>query len=168
MSLGVFRSHLPAGRVRAPLVRELPNTSILRPFGLMLLALFLTGAPASAQTVDIPKSLVCSFNKEASSTFSGSWNDGVRDSAPLDLTFAAIDLQKQTAQVIGETGSPAVSAFLRNGNLHVLETTGGDVALTTVWLRTDRARLPAAYSRHSVGSGNVMLAQYRGFCDARF
>jgi len=97
-----------------------------------------------------PATLVCSLS---GGTFTSMEIDGTVNSKPnssgTDLTFAAIDLEQHTAQIIGNAGAGPVYVYASETGMNVLEITpSGNMNLLTVMLDDKGGKHPAAYSRH--------------------
>ena len=122
-------------------------------FAALIIALL--PAPAVRAQQDPPnplatvKGLKCRFPVAAS----GSWKDGAAKvdtrTQELDLELKGIDVQESTAEMIGTAGSVFVSAVLSGWSLYFVETSVGQLNVTTVFAQeTAPGRLKAVHSRH--------------------
>jgi hypothetical protein len=127
-------------------------------------------APAGAQ--DEPKGYVCSFETGTSWNYDGG---NFKPATPEPLTFeiAAIDLDKQSAQLVNAGGGGTSSAALKivraiNAN-HFLEVVNeGFLNLTTIYDKDATSGVyPAVHSRHFGVLGQPVFAQYAGTCTAK-
>ncbi len=127
-------------------------------------------APVRAQ--DEPKSFVCSFKAGTSWSYD---KGAFKPATPEPLTFeiAAIDLDKQSAQLVAAGGDGTPSAALKivraiNAN-HFLEVVNeGFLNLTTIYDKDSTSGVyPAVHSRHFGLLGQPVFAQYAGTCTAK-
>jgi hypothetical protein len=137
---------------------------------LLLLSCAVAVAPAAAQ--DEPKGFVCSFKSGTSWSFD---NGNFKPATPAALNFeiAAIDLDKQSAQLVAAGGDGTPSAALKivraiNAN-HFLEVVNeGFLNLTTIYDKDAASgTYPAVHSRHFGVLGQPVFAQYAGTCTAK-
>jgi hypothetical protein len=122
---------------------------------------------SSTSHARIPAALVCSLH---GAVYANLKPDGTIEREAINdtmsLTIAAIDLEKKSAQVIGNAGAAPVYAFKSQAGLNIMEATPtGNINLLTVMLVNQGSSHPAAYSRHifdPIISG--MVSQYYGAC----
>ncbi len=127
-------------------------------------------APVRAQ--DEPKGYVCSFKTGTSWSYDGG-NFKPATAVPLAFEIAAIDLDKQSAQLVAAGGDNTPSAALKivraiNAN-HFLEVVNeGFLNLTTIYDKDATSGVyPAVHSRHFGVLGQPVFAQYAGTCTAK-
>lgn len=88
----------------------------------------------------------------------------------LELTFASLNKDAQTAQMIGNGGASDVTYWAAGSQLQFIEhTLSGNLTMTSVFAPPAQGHpLPAVHSRHIwVGPHSVVVSQYVGTCDAR-
>jgi hypothetical protein len=88
----------------------------------------------------------------------------------LDFTFAALNPEAQTAQMIGNAGVSDVTYWRPDGQLQFLEhTISGNITMTSVFApATPSGPMPAVHSRHIwLGPNNVIVSQMTGTCDPK-
>ncbi len=133
----------------------------------MALAAFTAGAGYAENE---PTGYVCTFNTGTAWTFDeGAFKS--KSPEPLTLTIDAIDLDRQTAQLVPEAGKgPGALKIVRaiNAN-HFLEVVNeGFLNLTTVYDKdATSGTYPAVHSRHFGVLGAPIVAQYAGTCTAK-
>jgi hypothetical protein len=133
----------------------------------VLLLSAVTALPhAYAQTR--PKAFVCSFTGGFISAYESDWRAGPIAEG-LELTFAAFEPVKGRAQLLGvESTSDVLMAWGEHAVNFVETARGGDLTLTTIFLGKERnRRFPAVHSRHVVASGDPVISQLRGSCEAK-
>jgi hypothetical protein len=126
-----------------------------------------------------PAALVCDFEILGSGTFrEGEFEKG-DSKGHRTMTFAAIDAEKKTAQIIDEHSADPVSVFGGGILLTFFEDTpiGGHATITSVLLigsdddegpRTP-GPFPAVHSRHTATlDGEFLIAQYHGMCEPKY
>ena len=95
------------------------------------------------------KSMKCRFPVAAS----GTWKDGQPQTSTrtqeLDFEIKGIDIQESTAEMSGTAGNVFVSAVLSGWSLYFVETSVGQLNVTTVFAQeTAPKKLKAVHSRH--------------------
>lgn len=120
-----------------------------------------------------PKALRCEFETYSSGT--AQQNDArinarIEHEAGIDpLTFAAFDIAKGTAQMIGNTESSDVTLIATAFSWSFVEVTEtGNVNVTQVFLwdepNADIGLYRAVHSRHSSIMGSIAVSQHYGRC----
>lgn len=122
------------------------------------------GTPARAAD---PQSFSCTFKAGAAYAYDKGRFKTERAS-PLTFKFAAIDAEKQAAQLTTARGGAGVRVMRAVNALHFIEVVGeGFMNVTTVYDRDERRKAhPAVHSRHFGLLGQPIVAQYRGYCSA--
>ena len=121
----------------------------------------------------VPSSLVCDFrSKHIAAGPAGGWQP-LRNGDRLTLTFAVINLKKNTAQLISVAGVITVKVLHGGHLVSFLEVTPvGNVNITSVLLDQSRPfaghSLPAVHSRHAAMSHEMTVSQYAGFCEPKY
>jgi hypothetical protein len=144
------------------------------PFLLVLILLVIAGAlsPGRAWAVKLPAAFVCEFSTGVFSTAEGGSFTTSETHETLHLTFASIDQERGTAQLIGNQAAGDVLLFFTQLVVNFVEFTPiGNPTVTTVYTPPDveGRRFLASHSRHIGGfSGGPMVSQYLGFCEARW
>ncbi len=110
---------------------------------------------------------VCSFPGGVFAPFEeGLWRP--EPTSGMSLTFAAVDIARGTAQLVGNAGVADVQVLVGRDNLHLVETTGsGNLTITTIYAGSGGTLLPAVHSRHVGHSVTPMATQMHGTCEAR-
>jgi len=129
-------------------------------------------AVGPARAEDEPKGYVCSFKSGTSWSY-GDGNFKPATPEPLSFEIAAIDLDRQSAQLVNAGGGGTTSAALKivraiNAN-HFLEVVNeGFLNLTTIYDKDSASGVyPAVHSRHFGVLGQPVFAQYAGTCTAK-
>lgn len=136
---------------------------------LLVVGLMWMAAPAFAEE-RVPSALVCSLKAKSSGTLerTGEFAPGTHDDR-MQFTFAAIDLEAGTAQVIGNQGASNIYAMQGSDSINFIERTiSGNINLTTVFLGEGGGPFGAVHSRHVVMLDAAVVSQYVGTCDAKF
>lgn len=123
---------------------------------------------SSSSRAEVPAALVCALHGAVAAVLKP---DGTIERKAINdtmsLTVAAIDLEKKSAQVIGNAGAAPVYAFQSQTGLNIMEVTPtGNIILLTVMLVNRGSSHPAAYSRHIFDPiiGGI-VSQYYGACE---
>jgi len=125
--------------------------------------------PAVAGDVDLQaKAFSCNFESGLFTSF----ENGAPESEPsgeLSFVFASVDLEKGSAQMVGNNGAADVFLLAGSRTLHFLEQTPtGNLNVTTIYQdRSDNGHLIAVHSRHVGVEGDPWMSQYWGTCEAR-
>ncbi|MEO0670805.1 MAG: hypothetical protein AAFZ05_02115 [Pseudomonadota bacterium] len=107
----------------------------------------------------------CSFEQGRVQNFeAGAFKGG--DAAALSFDVAAIDLRRQTAELVTGSGRGQLRIVRAINANHYLEViTEGFLNITTIYEPAESgAPAPAVHSRHVGLLGQPMTAQYTGFC----
>jgi len=126
----------------------------------------LVPAPLAAQ--EWPKGFMCWFNKGASQAYTrGRYRS--RPAKALSFEIAAIDLDKQGAELVTKDGKGPLRIVRALGANHFLEVvTEGYLNMTTIYQKDEkRNAYPAVHSRHFGLFGEPLIAQYTGLCSAK-
>lgn len=121
----------------------------------------------AARAEDEPKRLSCSFAGGAAWSYE---NGSFTSSPPEPITFeiAAIDLDRQSAQLFAGADKPAgVLKIVRaiNANHFIEVVNEGFLNLTTIYDKDPKTgAYPAVHSRHFGVLGQPVFAQYSGTC----
>ena len=139
------------------------RTSVLLSVASFLL-ISLSGAYAAE-----PRAFVCKFPQGVIGRYDGRWS-AEADAGTMEFTFASLNNQKGSAEIIGNAGASTVRFWKGVWMWNFVEITdAGAVMTTTVFEASDGQNYPAVHSRHtSISSGTALPSQYRGMCTARF
>src|SRR5262249_14896988 len=109
-------------------------------------AALLVGTDGMAPSV--PRALTCTFSVGYTSSFEADWTSKTINDQ-LDITFAAIDVLKGQAQMIGDLGASDITVFDGISLLHFIESTAmGNQNFTTAFLKKSKnGAHPAVHSR---------------------
>jgi hypothetical protein len=131
-----------------------------------LLLCALAPMPLAAQ--EWPKGFMCWFNKGASQAYAKS-RFRSRPAKALSFEIAAIDLDRQSAELVTKEGKGALRIVRALGANHFLEVvTEGYLNMTTIYQKDEkRNAYPAVHSRHFGLFGEPLIAQYTGLCSAK-
>ncbi|MEL7302456.1 MAG: hypothetical protein AAGJ53_02050 [Pseudomonadota bacterium] len=107
----------------------------------------------------------CAFEQGRVQNFEGGAFKG-GDAAALSFDVAAIDLRRQTAELVTGSGRGQLRIVRAINANHYLEViTEGFLNITTIYEPAESgAPAPAVHSRHVGLLGQPMTAQYTGFC----
>jgi hypothetical protein len=126
--------------------------------------------PTQAKADD-PTAFVCNFDRGYFSTSRGSASFTTEPGGKMQISYAAIDVSKGSAQMIGNQGAAAVTVVQGSGGLHFLELTpAGGLTVTSVYFTPgSRVASAAVHSRH-IGNSitGAMVSQFFGFCEPRY
>jgi hypothetical protein len=118
-----------------------------------------------------PTAFVCTFDRGYFSTSRDSASFTTEPGGKMQLTYAAIDVGKGTAQMIGNQGAANVTVVQGSGGLHFLELTpAGGLTVTSVYFTPgSRGAAAAVHSRHTGDSiTGALVSQFFGFCEPRY
>jgi len=118
-------------------------------FGIWVLAFAMCAAQEPPNPLPKIKGLKCHFPTAATAT----WKDGQAKaeirSQELNFELNAIDVQDSTAEYVGTTGRIFVSAVLSGWSLYFVETSVGQLNVTTVFAQeVSPNHLKAVHARH--------------------
>ncbi|MEX2128573.1 MAG: hypothetical protein WD871_10065 [Xanthobacteraceae bacterium] len=132
---------------------------------MFLLLYTLAIAPLAAQ--EAPKALICKFDAQVVSEFSNQWNRKIVSGGP-SVTFAAIDLPRSRAQMVGTAGAVDVAVVATGGILNFVHSFNDGYDVTSVFLRNEQGgRAPAIMARHVLLSARPVALQLPGNCELR-
>lgn len=153
-------------RVLSPRVTQMKSKSVS---SFLALSLALCLAPGMAMA-DAEKGFACAFEAGTTSTYAAGKFD-TRQSAALRFEISGIDLEAQTARLMGREGAePGVLRVVRalNANHFIEAAAEGFLNLTTIYDRdTSTGTFPAVHSRHFGLFGQPVVAQYTGTCRSK-
>jgi hypothetical protein len=136
----------------------------------LALAIVVAGLVGVRAAQPVPRAFVCSFDTGTEATVDqGTVEAKPITGAPLNVTFAAVDPAKGTAQIVGNLGASDITLIVGTDGYSFVEVTGvGNVILTTVFdTSVASGGLFAVMSRHVSIQGPV-VSHYRGACEPRF
>ena len=142
---------------------------------MMISLLLVVGAMVSlllgdrAWARNLPAAFVCEFATGFSSAPEGARFVTSDTHDTMSMTYASIDQEGGTAQMIGNVGASDVTLVVGPHAVHFVEVTlAGNLTLTTVNTAADpEGRLFASHSRHIGTSSGLLVSQYLGFCEAK-
>lgn len=153
------------------MARATLSKATMRPWALCASVALLAhaGSVAFAEEAGAPTTLSCRFDAGHTWTLeNGAFTEA--KPSPLAFSIAAINLEKQSAQLIlddGKTGTLRVVRAL-NANSFLEVAQEGFLNLTTVYDKdATSGTYPAVHSRHFGLLGQPMFAQYAGTCTAK-
>jgi hypothetical protein len=140
--------------------------------GAVIAAAFHPGQSAPAEGT-APNTLVCDFRSGHIAAGPASDWRPLRTGDRLTLTFAAINLKKNTAQLITAAGVITVKVLHGGYLVTFLEVTPvGNVNITSVLHDQTRPfaglSLPAVHSRHAAMTDEMTVSQYVGLCGPNY
>jgi hypothetical protein len=142
--------------------------------------LLLASVPAAGQTPatpDNPLATVTELSCQFPAATSATWTDGEPETRPrqqnMRLQISAISIADGTAEIRGTAGRAYVTAVLSGWSLYFVETSVGQLNVTTVFAQEAAPnRLKAVHSRHGylqMQVGNFIaepsVSQNYGDCD---
>jgi hypothetical protein len=128
---------------------------------------------AHAETSPLPGALKCEFESYASAVAeknATSITAQIKSQPGIEpLTFADLDANTQSAQMIGNVGASRVTMFATGTTWSFVEVTdAGNINTTQVFLwdepEADRGVYRAIHSRHSSIMGVIVASQHYGHC----
>lgn len=130
----------------------------------LIAGLVLSYAAVGARAED-PKGFQCTFSTGAAFSYEG----GVfkpEKFGPITFEIGHINVEVQSADLEGATGSRPLRVVRAVNALHFLEVVGeGFLNMTTVYDRDDdKGTFPAVHSRHFGVLGQPVVGQYYGSC----
>jgi len=136
---------------------------------LALAAFFAMGAGVvSAAETREPMALVCPLHSAYFSVYDGDkYRTGTSAEETLPLTFAAIDVPRRSAQLIGNAGASSVTALAEADKIVFIERTDSGNYTTTSVSMID-ARFPAVHTRQMFMGSHILTSVFEGFCEARY
>lgn len=145
------------------------RVSVLTLAGGLLAACAAGAAPAMAEDAVSPAAYACTFAKGNSWSFDGGAYKSASPS-PLSFDITAIDLEKQTADLMIDQKPAGKLRVVRalNANSFLEVANEGFLNLTTVYDRDAASgTYPAVHSRHFGVLGQPVFAQYAGTCTGK-
>jgi hypothetical protein len=119
---------------------------------------------------ELPAAFVCEFTTGLFSAPEGA--RFVTSDAPdtMSMTYASIDQEGGTAQMIANMGAADVTLLVGRNVVHFLEATeAGNLTLTTIHSASHpEGRFFASHSRHIGSTKELLVSQYFGFCEAKW
>lgn len=117
------------------------------------------------------KAFTCEFSRSATTNYEAGEFRTEIDNGDMRFTVAAIDLNKNSAQMIGNAGAAeliVVSGRQRLNFIEVVEGSGTTNLLTVFSVGNSDDTLPAVYSRHVMILDSILVSQWFGDCVAKF